>query len=183
MVTGQEQVTLSEIRPDATGREVVRIRDIAARVADPEIPVISIEDLGVLRDVTLTEDGSVRVTITPTYSGCPAMQEIADDIRRELQREGYADVSVDVVLSPAWNTDMITERGRQALREYGIAPPGQRQVSGPVLVPLSRRPETPACPQCGSTQTQEVSRFGSTSCKALYRCTACLEPFDYFKVL
>lgn len=182
-MTGQSQPTLSAVRPDAAEPEVVRIRDIAARVADPEIPVISIEDLGVLRDVTLAEDGSVRVTITPTYSGCPAMQEIADDIQRELRREGYADVSVDVVLSPAWNTDMITPRGRQALHEYGIAPPGQRQASGPVLLNLSRRPETPACPQCGSARTEEISRFGSTSCKALYRCTACLEPFDYFKVL
>jgi ring-1,2-phenylacetyl-CoA epoxidase subunit PaaD len=163
---------------------IARVRGIAARVPDPEIPVISIEDLGVLRDVGMDEDGGVQVTITPTYSGCPAMDEITADIRRELAAEGFSDVSVRLVLSPAWSTDMMTERGRQALLDFGIAPPGPRSPRGPVMVTLSMpSPSAPACPRCGAADTREISRFGSTACKALYRCTACLEPFDYFKAL
>ncbi len=163
-----------------------RARSIAARVADPEIPVISIEDLGILREVTVDEEGRVEVIITPTYSGCPAMNEIASDVRSELAAEGFANASVKLVLAPAWNTDMITERGRRALHDFGIAPPGPRGT-GPVPVLLSTRRPTPQrrpkCPQCGSEDTHEISRFGSTSCKALHRCGDCQEPFDYFKAL
>ena len=160
-----------------------RARTAAARVTDPEIPVISIEDLGVLRDVAVDERGRVSVTITPTYSGCPAMNEIEADVKEALRESGFEDVTVHLVLSPAWSTDMITPRGHQALLEYGIAPPLHGAGRGPVPVSISRRPPVPACPLCGSSDTREVSRFGSTSCKALHKCLSCQEPFDYFKVL
>lgn len=164
------------------------LRRIAGRVADPEIPVIGIDDLGILRDVTVDSAGRVEVTLTPTYSGCPAMDEIAADVRRELAEAGVSDVSVRFVLSPAWTTDMISAEGRRALEEYGIAPPGPTRASGPVFVSLGAptmgaAPAVITCPQCGSSDTGEISRFGSTACKALYRCNACLEPFDYFKAL
>lgn len=151
---------------------------IAAAVADPEVPVLTIEDLGVLRAVEVA-DGAVRVDITPTYSGCPAMTTIRDDIVLALTAAGYESVQVRLVLSPAWSTDWMTEAGRQKLSAYGIAPPtGRSRVgTGPLRLTLSVR-----CPQCGSLDTREVSRFGSTSCKALYECRTCLEPFDHFKV-
>ncbi len=160
-----------------------RARAAAAGVVDPEIPVITIEDLGVLRDVTVRPDGHVEVTITPTYSGCPAMDEISSDVVKALAAAGFEDASVRLVLSPAWTTDMITDRGREALREYGVAPPTHRATTGPVPLTLSRYQPKPACPQCGSTRTTEISRFGSTACKALHRCLDCQEPFDYFKAL
>jgi ring-1,2-phenylacetyl-CoA epoxidase subunit PaaD len=150
------------------------LRAVLAQVHDPEIPVITIEDLGVLRDVHL-EGQRVVVTITPTYSGCPAMQEIEADVRTALA--GH-DVEVRTVLSPAWTTDWMTEQGRAALRAYGIAPP-ERRPAGPVLVPLG--PPRLTCPQCGSADTEELSRFGSTSCKSMWRCRSCREPFDHFR--
>lgn len=154
-----------------------RVREVLATVHDPEIPVITIDDLGVLRDVAV--DGErVTVTITPTYSGCPAMDEIRDDIRTALTREGWHDVEVRTVLSPAWTTDWMTDEGREKLRAYGIAPP-ERRAGGPVPVSIGRR--RPACPQCGSTETEQLTRFASTSCKALWRCLSCREPFDEFK--
>jgi ring-1,2-phenylacetyl-CoA epoxidase subunit PaaD len=131
--------------------------------------VLTIEDLGILRDVTVV-DGRVVVTITPTYSGCPAMDVIADDIRRVVP-----DAEVRTVLAPAWTTDWMSEEGKRKLVEYGIAPPSGR---GPVLVPLSVR-----CPHCGSLDTRETSRFGSTACKALWVCGSCREPFDHFKAI
>lgn len=157
-----------------------RAREIAARVADPEIPVLTIEDLGVLRDVRADADGRVTVEITPTYSGCPAMDAIRDDIILALTVEGFDEVDVRLVLSPAWSTDWMSEDGKRKLAEYGIAPPSGRAAhgQGPIRLALSVR-----CPQCGSLDTREVSRFGSTSCKALYECHACLEPFDHFKVI
>lgn len=153
--------------------------ELAATVVDPEIPVLTIEDLGILRDVTI-DDAGVTVTITPTYSGCPAMDAIRDDLHAAFRREGIEDVTVRLVLSPAWTTDWMSDDGKRKLAEYGIAPPnGHSSVSrGPVRLTLATR-----CPRCGSDDTVEVSRFGSTSCKALYECRACLEPFDYFKVL
>jgi len=154
------------------------LREVLAQVMDPEIPVLTIEDLGVLRDVQL-EGERVVVTITPTYSGCPAMDEIRADVRAALRAAGHDDVDVRTVLSPAWTTDWMTEAGRQALREAGIAPPGPRDA-GPVLVPLGRR-HVVACPQCGSADTEELTRFGSTSCKAMWRCRVCREPFDHFR--
>ncbi len=150
------------------------LREVLAQVHDPEIPVLSIEDLGVLRDVQVDGD-RVVVTITPTYSGCPAMQEIEADVRAALS--GY-DVEVRTVLSPAWTTDWMTDEGRAKLRAYGIAPP-ERRPAGPVLVQLA--PPGPTCPQCGSSDTEELSRFGSTSCKAMWRCRSCREPFDHFR--
>ena len=152
-----------------------RAWDAAAEVVDPEIPVLTIADLGVLRDVVL--NGSrVEVTITPTYSGCPAMNMIALEIELALERAGFRDSKVRTVLSPAWTTDWMSEAGRLKLRDYGIAPP---------LASTSRRAlfgvERVACPQCGSEDTEVLSEFGSTSCKALWRCRSCREPFDYFK--
>jgi len=150
---------------------------VAAAVPDPEVPVLTIADLGILRDVQETGD-RVAVTITPTYSGCPAVDAIRDDLVLALSEAGYADVEVRLTLSPAWSTDWMSDEGRAKLRAYGIAPPGRRaERSGPIPVQLGV-----ACPRCGSLRTREVSRFGSTSCKALYECRACLEPFDHFKV-
>jgi ring-1,2-phenylacetyl-CoA epoxidase subunit PaaD len=156
-----------------------RAWDVAATVTDPEVPVLTIEDLGVLRRVDVDDD-RVTVDLTPTYSGCPAMDTMRDDVTAALHGAGFADVDVRLVLAPAWTTDWMSEEGRRKLREYGITPPsGHAAVRpGPVAVPLSVR-----CPRCGSLDTSELSRFGSTSCKALYECRACLEPFDYFKVL
>jgi ring-1,2-phenylacetyl-CoA epoxidase subunit PaaD len=149
------------------------------QVTDPEIPVISIRDLGILRAISL-EGGQVTVTITTTYSGCPAMSTIKSDIRQTLSDAGYEDVKVKQSLSPAWTTDWMTDQGREKLREYGIAPP-QKSADGTCAV---ASPGTAvACPQCGSEHTECISEFGSTACKALYRCQACSEPFDYFKCL
>ena len=152
-----------------------RAWDVAAEVVDPEIPVLTIADLGVLRDVAVC-DGWVEVTITPTYSGCPAMNMIALEIELALERAGFRDSKIRTVLSPAWTTDWMSEDGRRKLLEYGIAPP---------LATSSRRAlfgvEQIVCPQCGSDNTEMLSEFGSTSCKALWRCRSCREPFDYFK--
>jgi ring-1,2-phenylacetyl-CoA epoxidase subunit PaaD len=169
--------------------------DIAARVCDPEIPVLTIADLGILRSVEVHDAGTpaagtphldasrpaVRVTITPTYSGCPALDAIRDDVVAEFAREGQS-AEVVTVLSPAWTTDWMSAAGRAKLEEYGIAPPsGHSRAgghSGPVRLALAVK-----CPQCQSLHTKELTRFGSTSCKALYVCQDCKEPFDYFKVL
>jgi ring-1,2-phenylacetyl-CoA epoxidase subunit PaaD len=154
-----------------------RAWQVAAAVPDPEIPVLTIEDLGVLRDVVV-DDGRAVVTITPTYSGCPAMDAIRDDIVLALTADGFAEVEVQLTLAPAWTTDWMTDAGTQKLHDYGVAPPtGRAAVSGPIRVQLAVK-----CPRCGSLDTREVARFGSTSCKALYECRACLEPFDHFKV-
>lgn len=150
-------------------------------VLDPEIPVITIDDLGVIREVERVGDG-LRVVLTPTYSGCPAMQVMEDDVRAVGRRAG---VPVDVVtrLWPAWTTDWMSQQGREALRRFGIAPPtGERaHHSGPVSLRLQTRQVT--CPLCGSAETEEIARFGSTACKALRRCRSCREPFDEFKTI
>jgi len=157
-------------------------RTAAAAVLDPEVPVLTIADLGVLRDVTMADDGTVIVTVTPTYSGCPAMDVIRHDVESAVREAGFDRVEVRTVLSPAWTTDWMTEQGRQALQEYGIAPPGRRTSPGDgsraIPVTISVR-----CPQCGSADTRESSRFGSTACKSLWVCRACREPFDHFKVI
>jgi ring-1,2-phenylacetyl-CoA epoxidase subunit PaaD len=153
-------------------------------VTDPEIPVISVVDLGIVRAVAW--DGpTCQVTITPTYSGCPAMQVIADSVRDALKARGIGSVSIVNQLSPAWTTDWMSEAGKTALAAYGIAPPAQKviDISG-LHGGVKRRAEpvlTVSCPNCGSTHTELTSQFGSTPCKALYRCLACREPFDYFK--
>jgi ring-1,2-phenylacetyl-CoA epoxidase subunit PaaD len=152
-----------------------RAWDAAASVVDPEIPVLTIADLGVLRDVVLDGD-HVEVAITPTYSGCPAMNMIAVEIEVALERAGFREPKVRTVLSPAWTTDWMSEEGRRKLHAYGIAPPqssrSRRALFGEQAV---------TCPQCGSGNTEVLSEFGSTSCKALWRCKSCREPFDYFK--
>jgi len=163
----------------ATVPTAEHVREVLAEVTDPEIPVITIEDLGILRDVQV-DGGRVVVTITPTYSGCPAMQEITSDVHTALERHGWHDVEVRMVLSPAWTTDWMSEDGRRKLREFGIAPPSVR-ATGPVPVQLGRRPVAVSCPQCGSADTEELTRFSSTSCKAMWRCLSCREPFDHFK--
>jgi ring-1,2-phenylacetyl-CoA epoxidase subunit PaaD len=154
----------------------MRAWEIAAEVPDPEVPVLTIGDLGVLRDVRLMEDGTVEVDITPTYTGCPAMSVFTMDIETALLKAGFASVKIKTVLSPAWTTDWLSDEAREKLRAYGIAPPAGK---------ASRRAlfgdDEVACPRCGSLATEKVSEFGSTACKALWRCTACSEPFDYFK--
>ncbi len=151
------------------------VRALVAAVPDPELPVITIEDLGVLRDVRFEPDGRIVVEITPTYSGCPAMDAIRADVVERLADAGHTDAEVRLVLAPAWTTDWITDAGRAALRHHGIAPPHR---AGPVGLTLSVR-----CPLCGSPDTRETSRFGSTACKSLWTCRSCLEPFDHVKAL
>ena len=169
----------------ATGRTRAHALAVAGAVPDPEVPVLTIADLGVLRDVEVDAEGRVVVTITPTYSGCPAMDVIRSVVEAALHAEGFAEVAVRTVLAPAWTTDWMTEQGRQALADYGIAPPAPRRAGGPVPVTLTARPVADAvhCPQCGSPDTRELSHFGSTACKSLWSCTACREPFDHFKAL
>ena len=150
---------------------------IAAQVLDPELPVVTIEDLGILRDVTEDDQGRVHVQITPTYSGCPAMETIRTDLVEVLSQAGFRQVCVEFVLAPAWTTDWMTDSGREKLAAYGVAPPAPRH-DGPVPLALSVR-----CPQCGSLDTRESSRFGSTACKSLWVCRSCREPFDHFKTL
>ena len=168
--------TASDLRPDQ--QLTAELWDIVKTVPDPEVPVITIEDLGILRAVDMV-DGTVIVTITPTYSGCPAMDTISADVTAALAAAGYQHAEIKLVLSPAWTTDWMSEDGKRKLEEYGIAPPtGKSAVNdGPIMIPLAVK-----CPQCHSLNTREVTRFGSTACKALYTCNACLEPFDYFKV-
>jgi ring-1,2-phenylacetyl-CoA epoxidase subunit PaaD len=151
---------------------------IAADVLDPELPVVTIADLGILRDVTEDDQGRVHVQITPTYSGCPAMETIRTDLVDALLSAGYRHVDVEFVLSPAWTTDWMTDDARAKLTAYGIAPPTARVAGGAVPLELSVR-----CPQCGSTDTRESSRFGSTACKSLWVCRSCREPFDHFKAI
>jgi ring-1,2-phenylacetyl-CoA epoxidase subunit PaaD len=150
--------------------------EVAAAVLDPEVPVLTIEDLGILRAVEEGPDG-VTVTITPTYSGCPAMESIRDDILAAFAAAGRVDVRVEFVLAPAWTTDWMSEQGKRKLLEFGIVPP-QPRAPGRVSLTLSLR-----CPQCGSPDTRELSRFGSTACKSLWVCRACREPFDHFKAI
>lgn len=147
-------------------------------VSDPEIPVLTVVDLGVVRSVKTNGD-QVEIVITPTYSGCPAMQVIEEDIKQVLKFKGIDQVEVELVLSPAWTTDWISEKGRIKLKEYGIAPPAD-EVDKSVLF---ADPPVIECPLCHSTDTRMISQFGSTACKAHYQCNSCLEPFDYFKCL
>lgn len=156
-----------------------RIRALLGQVPDPEIPVLSVLDLGVIRHLGMRADGTVEVGVAPTYSGCPATPAIKGDIVRALTGAGFRVAAVDV-LSPPWTSDWISEEGRRKLAAFGIAPPGRAVGSKRALF----EPEAAvACPRCGSQQTTRTSEFGSTPCKALYRCDACLEPFDYFKCI
>ncbi|WP_435213267.1 1,2-phenylacetyl-CoA epoxidase subunit PaaD [Streptomyces sp. bgisy034] len=158
-----------------------RARHIAATVPDPELPMLTLADLGVLRDVALTEDGTVVASLTPTYSGCPAMAEMRADVAARLRDAGYPRVEICTVLDPPWTSDWITPAGRRKLTEHGIAPPGPAPRGGPVALVLSPTRHAVTCPRCGSGDTEETSRFAATSCKALWRCRACREPFEYVK--
>jgi ring-1,2-phenylacetyl-CoA epoxidase subunit PaaD len=163
----QSLVTAREIAVVAT------VRSAAAAVVDPEIPVLTIDDLGILRDVRVDSSGHVEIDITPTYSGCPALDVIRHDVEECVRRLGHA-VTVNVVLSPAWTTDWMTEEGRNKLREYGIAPPRHRRAGALLELDI-------ACPVCNSVHTSEVAHFASTPCQALRRCVGCAEPFQHFK--
>jgi ring-1,2-phenylacetyl-CoA epoxidase subunit PaaD len=157
--------------------DLERARVAAAAVVDPEIPVLTLDDLGILRGVERRE-GRIVVMLTPTYTGCPATLAIQLSVEAALIEAGFSDARVESVLSPPWSTDDITEEGRRKLREFGIAPPARGARARTLFAQ-----ETVACPKCGSTATSRISEFGSTACKALWRCEACAEPFDYFKCL
>ncbi|MEV6135674.1 1,2-phenylacetyl-CoA epoxidase subunit PaaD [Nocardia sp. NPDC051990] len=164
-----------------TAEAVARARALAETVSDPEMPMVSLADLGVLRDVRVDSDDTVVVTITPTYSGCPAMAMIRADIEHTLRSHGYPSVRVDTVLAPAWSSDWITAAGRRKLLEHGYSPPGPAPRRGPTPLSLAPVPRRVTCPHCGSAATERVSEFSATACKALYRCRECLEPFDHVK--
>jgi ring-1,2-phenylacetyl-CoA epoxidase subunit PaaD len=182
----------------ADDAQVARARTRVAAIPDPEIPVVTLEDLGILRDVWM-EGERLVVSLTPTYTGCPATQVIAQDVRDALAAEGFGDAVVRVELSPPWTTDWISDDGRRKLREYGIAPPARAADGGGCPIPRpahghgreevlrfvprasDAQLDPMACPQCGSTSVERLSEYGSTPCKALYRCIDCREPFDYFK--
>lgn len=158
---------------------IARARAAVVEVCDPEIPVLTLGDLGVLRGIAIATDGELEVTITPTYSGCPAMKVMELDLQTALAQAGFGNARIKTVLSPAWTTDWMSEAGREKLRAYGVAPPQGRAWRRGLF-----GEDTPlACPHCGSTRTVKVSEFGSTACKAHWRCEACLEPFDAFKCI
>jgi ring-1,2-phenylacetyl-CoA epoxidase subunit PaaD len=177
-----DQTTVAVSAPESPPLTLDRLRDIAGSVPDPEIPVLTLHDLGILRDVRIAADGTVEVTLTPTYTGCPATAVIAGDVETALRAAGVDRIQVRTVLSPAWTTDWMSAAGHTKLREYGIAPPGACQPSTPgprsIGLTLSAR-----CPRCGSANTREISRFGSTPCKSLWSCRSCAEPFDSFKAI
>ncbi len=162
--------------------ELERVWSALDELSDPEIPVLTLRDLGILRDVRPIADGQIEVVITPTYSGCPAISQIEDDIRATLDKHGIA-AQVVTQLSPAWTTDWMSESGKEKLRQYGIAPPHHRPADTQIVRFLGHAPtpEIVPCPRCGSSHTVETARFASTACKALYKCLDCREPFDYFK--
>jgi ring-1,2-phenylacetyl-CoA epoxidase subunit PaaD len=165
----------------ASERDVTGARAVAESVLDPELPVLTLADLGVLRSVS-ERDGRVVVEITPTYSGCPAIEEMRADLRRRLGAAGYAEVEVRTVLSPAWTTDWISEDGRRKLAEHGIAPPARvGPRTGPIPLRLTPPLTRVRCPRCDSPDTTELSRFSATACKALRRCESCREPFEHVK--
>lgn len=181
---------------DTDAARIDRAWALVAAVPDPEIPVVTLADLGILRDVRL-EDGRIRVVLTPTYVGCPATEAIREEVLRVLAEHGLADARVEITLSPPWTTDWISDVGRERLRAYGIAPPHTRAdgAAGPPgsagtqtammreqpVTVLRAQPAHVACPHCGSRDTERLAAFGSTPCKALHRCRACREPFDHFK--
>ena len=174
--------------------DVQRARQIAETVPDPELPMLTLADLGVLREVQITPDGTVIASLTPTYSGCPAIAPMRAQVAAQLREAGFERVQIRTVLSPPWTTDWITAEGRRKLAQHGIAPPtstaGHATATStaaatqpvPLAMPTLRRPAPVVpCPQCGSADTEQTSRFGATPCKALWRCRACLEPFEYVK--
>jgi ring-1,2-phenylacetyl-CoA epoxidase subunit PaaD len=159
------------------------IWDVLDDVMDPEVPVLSVVELGIVRDVEMGESGAVTVTVTPTYSGCPAMQIIQRDIQAALSAAGWRDVQIRTVYAPAWTTDWIGEEARRKLRDFGIAPPPGRGDDSGELVPLRRAASVVPCPYCGSSATTTRSEFGPTACKAVMYCEHCRQPFELFKAL
>ena len=165
----------------ATGSRTGQAWVVLDGVLDPEVPAVSVVELGIVRDVVEADDG-LEVVLTPTYSGCPATEVIEASVREAIERAGLGPVRMRLQRAPAWTTDWITDEGRRKLREYGIAPPGKLDPEQGVPIRLVRkRDESIACPRCGSTHTERLSAFGATACKALYRCVACREPFEHFK--
>jgi ring-1,2-phenylacetyl-CoA epoxidase subunit PaaD len=162
--------------------DTTRAKELAAAVPDPELPMLTVEDLGILRDVT-ARDGHLVVSLTPTYSGCPALPEIQRDVATRLAAAGFADVEVRLQLSPPWSADWITAEGRRKLTAAGIAPPhaAPRRADGPIPLTLTPRPPALTCPACGSPRTERTAAFSGTACKDLYRCLACAEPFEHIK--
>lgn len=154
-----------------------KVYEYLGEITDPEIPVLTILDLGIVRDVILHSETDVEVHITPTYSGCPAMDLISMQIRMSLMSRGFNNVRLKTILSPAWTTDWLSDEGKEKMKRYGIAPPQRLSKTGLSLFELDQVP----CPRCESDHTELISEFGSTSCKAMYRCLACKEPFEYFK--
>lgn len=184
VTTSRQHLAADAVSEFASTQRERAVWEVLASVPDPEIPVLSVVDLGIVRHVSWIEEGGashpiLHVGITPTYSGCPATEIIRQAIQSALDRAGYGDAIIDEALSPPWTSDWLTEEGRRKLKMFGIAPP-DTSVSSPRH--LFRTPVV-ACPRCSSVATERVSEFGSTPCKAHYRCTSCLEPFDYFKCL
>lgn len=178
MLIGNENRQHVEMNASPAIKDKSRIWEILATVNDPEVPVLSIIDLGIVRDIKM-EDDHVEIIITPTYSGCPAMDVISMNIKSALADEGFFKTTIRTVLSPAWTTDWMSEAGKQKLKEYGIAPPNaKQQVCNSRFFAAN---EAVQCPRCNSYHTSRISEFGSTACKALYQCNDCKEPFDYFK--
>jgi ring-1,2-phenylacetyl-CoA epoxidase subunit PaaD len=153
---------------------------LLSEIPDPEIPVISIIELGVIRNIEIINDSTISLKITPTYSGCPAMKQIEDDVRKKLSENGFTTIDIKTIFSPPWTTDWITPEAKEKLRKYGIAPP---ENSTEDKSWLTGKDKNIACPRCKSLNTKLISQFGSTACKALYQCQDCLEPFDYFKCI
>lgn len=153
---------------------------VLSSIPDPEIPVISIVELGVIRSITIDAENTVTIKITPTYSGCPAMKQMEDDVRTSIEKEGFQNIKIEMIYNPAWTTDWLSAEARIKLQNYGIAPPEESTSDKSFLTGRSR---SVTCPRCKSKETIMVSQFGSTACKALYQCKNCLEPFDYFKCI
>ena len=156
------------------------ILSILSEIPDPEIPVITIVELGVIRNIHVVDKKNIEITITPTYSGCPAMKQMEDDVRKKLHEKGFENINIKMVYSPPWTTDWLSPEARIKLQKYGIAPPEESTGDKSFL---TGQHKSVACPRCKSRNTQMVSQFGSTACKALYKCNDCLEAFDYFKCI
>jgi ring-1,2-phenylacetyl-CoA epoxidase subunit PaaD len=181
-VASEQRASGSAARTSAARPDVIDAYEVAAAVPDPELPMLTLADLGILRAVT-QDGGTVIATITPTYSGCPAMREISHDVQHRLQQAGFADVTVRTQLAPAWTSDWITADGHRKLAEAGIAPPGAAPTrTGPVPLTLTA-PRAITCPRCGSRHTTQTAAFSATACKSLHRCDDCREPFEHVKAI